>query len=140
MAKGRTNSGVRVRAALMAIALSTPLSLSAGDTEIIFVKSADAAANRWVYNNPRDIAVAIRLGGATTVPAEHIVYWLRRDFEENGGCRTHFIFERGNPDLGSSVAFRTRNHAWGPFSLADSRKNVAEACAQHSFEVKRGLL
>lgn len=125
---------------VLSLAFAAPAPAGAGSSEITFVKSADAAANRWVYKNPGDIAVAIRLGGATTIPPERIMYWLRRDFEENGGCRTHFIFERGRPDLGSSVAFRTRNHAWGPFSLADSRKGVAEACQQHSFEVKRGLL
>lgn len=106
---------------------------------IEFLPDAHAPALAWVERNPRDIAVVVRLGGATTVPPKDIAYWLRRDFEENGGCRTSFLFERGLSDGGSSVTFVTRNHVWGAFSLAASRENVKEACSQHRFEVERGL-
>lgn len=127
-------------ATLIAIVLSAPLTAGAEqEDKIEFLPDADRPASRWVESNPLDIAVAVRLGGATTVPPEHIVYWLRRDFEENGGCRTRFFFERGEPDGGSTIIFATRNHVWGVFSLAESRENVAEACAQHSFEVERGI-
>ena len=110
-----------------------------GQSSIVFSEDADGAASRWVSRNPRDIAVAVRLGGATTIPPQDIMRVLRQDFQENGGCRTRFVFERGRSNLGTSIAFRTRNHAWGPFSLVESRKNVVDACAQHRFELERGL-
>lgn len=131
-------------AVLACLAVSPPLAAgqarpqSVDEINIVFVDSSDVAANRWVEDNPEYIAVAIRLGSKATVDPKNIVYWLRKDFLENGGCRTHFIFERGGL-AGSSVAFRSRNHAWGPFTLANSRTEVAKACAQHSFEMERGL-
>jgi len=118
-------------------AILTLHTASSASKEITFVENAQSAASRWVESNPTDLAVVIRLGASTTVEPSTIAYWLRKDFEGEG-CKVHFLFERGSSG-GSSVGFLTRNHGWGPFSLANSRKNVAEACAQHSFEVERGL-
>ncbi|MEO1046400.1 MAG: hypothetical protein AAFX04_13235 [Pseudomonadota bacterium] len=105
--------------------------------EIRFVEDGLGAANRWVEDNPKDVAIIVRFGAKTAVDPKVIVYWLQKDFADNGCSATHFLFERGAG--GSAVGFVTRNHAWGPFSLADSRKSVAETCKQHLFEVERGL-
>lgn len=103
-----------------------------------FLEDADSAANQWVQQNPRGIAVAIRLGAGTPVPVARIESTLRSDFRAHGIHLVRFFYERGG-DGGSSVAYQTRNHAWGPFGLAVSRDKVAEAAAQHLFELRRGL-
>lgn len=105
--------------------------------DVTYVKGALTEANRLVAKHPEQIAVVVRIGKATTVQPGVIAYWLRKDFDD-AGCTTHFVFERGSAE-GSAVGFVTRNHAWGPFSLAASRKNVAESCKQHLFEVQRGI-
>lgn len=128
----------KARRTALLLALLSPLSVAAGDTEIAFWEDADWAADQWVRSNPNDIAIVVRLGSATTIRPEKISSLLRQDFKNNGGCSTRVLFERGG-DSGSAVAFYSRNHTWGPFSLADSRSSVAEACAQHRFEIDREL-
>ncbi len=63
---------------------------------------------------------------------------LRSDFGKQGVTNVRFFWEKGC-DGGSSVVYVTRNHAFGPFGLATSRKEVPKAAAQLLFEVKRGL-
>ena len=104
---------------------------------VVFLDDADAPAQIWAEDNPDSIAVSIRLGPETTVPVATIEHWLKRDFAEHGVTRVRFFYERG--PAGSSVFYHSRNHAWGPFALADSRAQIAETSAQFLFEVRRGL-
>lgn len=126
-----------VCAGLIAVAPVTANAQSAPQT-VQFLPDADSAAGQWVRANPDGIAVAIRLGKATPVPPERIESVLRSDFQRHGITQLRFFYERGGAG-GSSVVFNTRNHAWGPFGLADSRSHVQEAAKQHLFEVRRGL-
>lgn len=121
----------------LSVVFAAPAQIAAQQSEIVFLPDAHSTASRWVASHPTEIAVVIRVGTATTLPPERISYWLGRDFT-GAGCKAHFLFERGG-NGGSSVGFLTRNHGWGPYSLAKSRSNVAEACAQHRFEIARGL-
>ncbi|KPM22446.1 hypothetical protein AAJ72_11125 [Citromicrobium sp. RCC1885] len=104
----------------------------------IFIADADLASEQWAARNPTGMAISIRLGDETPVPPVRIESALRDDFKRYGITNVRFFFERGGSG-GSSVVFNTRNHAWGPFGLADSRKHVQGAAEQHLFEVRRGL-
>ena len=118
--------------------LTVPAQVGAQQQEIVFLADADSSAGQWIRNNPRAIAVAIRLGRETPVSPTAIEQALRADFREHGINTTRFFYERGG-DGGSSVVYRSRNHAWGPFGLAESRNKVADAAAQLRFEISRGL-
>lgn len=124
--------------ALAAPALPALSQTASQSANVKFVADADSAAGLWVRANPDGMAIAIRLGQATPVTAEKIESTLRADLRAHGVTKVSFFYERGG-DGGSSVIFNTRNHAWGPFGLAESRAHVREASEQHLFEVRRGL-
>jgi len=124
------------------IVVSSPTNFVAArapqSSDVVFLPDADRPAKLWADQNPASLAIAIRLGPETTVPTERIEEALRSDFAAHGLQRVRLFWERGSSG-GSSVIYITRNHAWGPFGLAESRQQVGKAAEQLLFEVERGI-
>lgn len=115
--------------------------VAAGDndqTGFVVSNNAVSDASQWVRRHNDGIAIAVRLGLQTPVAPDVIERTLRADFEAHGIDKLIVYVERKG-DGGSSVVFRSANHVWGPFGLAASRGEVAEAAAQLRFEIERDL-
>ncbi len=139
MIKPRKFALTAVLAISLEMTVFSPSNVTAQQTaQVAFSQDADVSANRWIRANADGMAVAIRLGDATPVAPRVIEDTLRADFANHGITKLRFFFERGGTG-GSSVMYRSSNHAWGPYGLADARNNVAEPSAQLRFEIARGL-
>lgn len=108
------------------------------NSTVQFLPDADLAAWRWARENPDGIAISISLGANTPIAPNVIEETLRGDFRSHGVRKINFFWERGGSD-GSSVAFDTRNHSWGPYGLATVRNEIEGAATQFVFELERGI-
>ncbi len=106
--------------------------------EAVFLDDADVPAGQWANANPASVAVSVHVGKRTPVARSTIEYWIRRDFEESGIGSVRFFYERGG-SLGSSLAYHTRNHTYGPYALSESRGPISEIAKQLNFEIEKGL-
>jgi hypothetical protein len=105
---------------------------------VTILRDADRPANTWVRENPAGIAVSVRLGRETEVPPRTIESVLRQDFANNRFTNVEFFFEQGT-SRGTPVAYHRRNFVDGPFSLPQSRQEVAQVTGQHQFEMVNNL-
>ncbi|MEP2987375.1 MAG: hypothetical protein ABJN65_11970 [Parasphingorhabdus sp.] len=110
----------------------------ASSSTVNILRDADLPADMWVRENPSGIAVSVRLGRETEVPAQTIENVLRQDFANNQFSNVAFFFEKGTGRF-TSVAYHRRDYVDGPYTLPESRREVAQVTGQHQFEMANNL-
>lgn len=95
---------------------------------------ADYEADAWVVDQPDRLAVSVRLGGGTEIPAETIQDLITKDFAANGFPDIVFFWEQGLSDGGTSVAYHTDHYVSEPVGLGQARQEIPKFASRVRFD------